>query len=320
MFEDLIIERLAPTRRIGFLGLAKNTGKTTAFNYVSGVLHRRGERCGLITTGRDGEATDLLYGNPKSPVEALPLQLLVTTADEAERSPADLRPVGDTPFHTSVGRLRTYEVVDEGRVVLVGPVTCDELVAAIDRLLASGCERVLVDGSVNRRAFARPGVVDGVVACTGAALSEDLDLLVDKTLDALAAFRTGGASNDDSPLDLSTPPDDQGSRAAAGEIDIAGAFTDEAAERLLGDGFSGTVIVADATKVFLEGHTRRRLEDAGVRIQPRATVPILFVCVNPTSPTGARLDGEALLDRLGDALPELPIMDVMACRHRFTPS
>ncbi len=320
MFNDFLVERLAPVRRIGFLGLAKNTGKTTAFNYVSGVLHRRGERCGLITTGRDGEATDLLYGNPKSPVEVSPMQQLVTTVDEAARSTADLRPVGDTPFTTSVGRLRTFEVIGTGRVVLVGPVTCDELVAAIGSLLAGGCRRILVDGSINRKAFARPGVVDGIVACTGAALSEDIDTLVDRTVDGLASFRIArGAAAHRRPDGPSTPAA-SATTAAEHEIEVVGAFTDEAAERLLEEGFAGTVIVADATKIFLDWYTRRRLEDAGVRIQPRVTAPILFVCVNPTSPTGAQLDSEALLDRLADVLPELPIMDVKTCQHRYTPS
>jgi hypothetical protein len=320
MFDDFLVERLAPVRRVGFLGLAKNTGKTTAFNYVSGVLHRRGERCGLITTGRNGEATDLLYGNPKSPVEVLPLQLLVTTADEAKLSTADLRPIGDTRFNTSVGRLRTFEVIGTGRVVLVGPVTCDELVAAIGSLLAGGCRRILVDGSINRKAFARLGIVDGIVACTGASLSEDLDLLVDKTLDALEPFRIARGAGDQHPPDPASTLATPATPTAKHQMEVSGAFTDEAAERLLEEGFSGTVFVTDAAKVFLDWYTRRRLEDAGVRIEPRATVPIMFVCVNPTSPTGARLDSEAMLDRLHDALPELPIMDVMTCRHRFTPS
>ena len=317
MFEKLLIERLAPARRVGFLGLAKNTGKTTAFNYVSGVLHERGERCGLITTGRDGEATDLLFGNPKSPVEALPLQLLLTTGHEAGQSTADLRPIGDTRFNTSVGPLRTFEVIGKGRVVLVGPATCDELIVAIGSLIAGGCRRILVDGAINRKAFARPGVVDGIVACTGAALSEDLDTLVDRTVDALGPFRgAGGTAGTHGPTNTRSST----TAPAEPEIEVAGAFTDDAAERLLEEGYAGTVIVADATKVFLESYTRRRLEEAGVVIRPRVAVPILFVCVNPTSPTGARLDSEALLDRLGVALPELPIMDVKTCRHHFTPS
>ena len=320
MFEEFLVERLAPARRVGFLGLAKSTGKTTAFNFVSGVLHRRGERCGLITTGRDGEAIDLLYGNPKSPVDVLPFQQLVTTAEEAERSTADLRPIGDTPFNTSIGRLRTFEVIGSGSVVLVGPVTCDELVSAIASLLAGGCRRVLVDGSINRKAFARAGVVDGIVACTGAALSDDLGLLVDKTVDGLAPFRTARSCRPGSPGAGSDPAAATPAPAANGEIEVTGAFTDEAGERLLEEGFSGTVVVADPAKVFLDWYTRRRLEEAGVRIRPRVTAPILLVCINPTSPTGAKLDNEALLDRLAHALPELPVMDIKACQHRYTPS
>ncbi len=320
MLEDFLVERLDGIRRIGFLGLAKNTGKTTAFNFVSGLLHRHGERTGLLTSGRDGETTDLLSGSPKPPVEVAARQMLLTTAGEAQRATADLRPVSETPFSTSVGRLALFEAVSPGQVVLVGPVTCDELVEAADRLLAAGCERVLVDGAINRKAFARPGVVDGVVVCTGAALAGDIDLLVDATVDAVAPLCGGGNVVVDAGADAPRSPVDASMVPGDDEMEWAGAFGDEAAERLLERRFSGTVMVADATRVFLDGYTRGRLKTAGIRIEPRATVPILAVCVNPTSPSGARMESDALLDRFHRALPELPIMDVMTCRLRYNQS
>lgn len=320
MLEGFVIERLGAMRRIGFLGLAKNTGKTTAFNFVSGLLHRHGEQIGLLTSGRDGETTDLLWGNSKPPVEVAARQLLLTTAEEAQRATADLRPMSESPFSTSVGRLALFEVVSGGQVVLVGPVTCDELVEAADSLLAEGCERVLVDGAINRKAFARPGVVDGVMVCTGTALAGDIDLLVDATVDAVALFRGGGGAAVDHGAAARRPPIDASNASGNDEIEWAGAFGDEAAERLLQRGFEGTVFVADATRVFLDAATRGRLETAGIRIEPRAMVPILAVCINPTFPNCARMASDTLLDRLHEALPELPIMDVMTGRLRCSPS
>ena len=58
MLEDFLLRRLALVRRVAFLGLAKNTGKTTALGFVAGLLHENGERLGLLTSGRDGEACD----------------------------------------------------------------------------------------------------------------------------------------------------------------------------------------------------------------------------------------------------------------------
>lgn len=295
MLEAFLLRRLAAVPRIGFLGLAKNTGKTTAFNFVARLFHEHGERPGLVTSGRDGEATDLLFGNPKPPVTALRGQRLVTTEDEAARSTAGLRPMAGSLSSTALGRLRVYEVTRPGEVVLVGPVTCDDLAAATERLLAAGCGRILVDGAVNRKAFARPGLVDGIVACTGAALDADLDRLVEKTADALAPFR----------LPLRTTPNGR---------TVSGLFSDEAAAELLVGGFRGTVTVGDPSKVFLEAHTWRRLAAAGVEVAVRETVPVLALCVNPTSPSGARMDGAALLARLHHAFPDLPTMDVIACR------
>lgn len=300
MLEAFLLRRLAPVTRIGFLGLAKNTGKTTAFNFVARLLHEHAEQTGLVTSGRDGEATDLLFGNPKPPVAALRGQKLVTTEDEAARATAGLRPISSLSS-TALGRLRVYDVTRPGEVVLVGPVTCDDLAAAVARLRDAGCGRVLVDGAVNRKAFARPGLVDGVIVCTGAALDPDPDRLVEKTADALAPFRL--------PL-----------AAANGGKTVAGLFGDEAAAELMAAGFCGTVTVGDPSKVFLETYTRRRLAAAGVEIAVREAVPLLALSVNPTAPDGARLDGAALLDRLYDAFPGLPTMDVIACRLRSNPN
>lgn len=301
MLEAFLLRRLASVSRIGFLGLAKNTGKTTAFNFVARLLHDHGERPGLVTAGRDGETADLLFGNEKPPVAALRGEKLVTTEEEAERTSAGLRPIGAALSSTALGRLRVYEVTREGEVVLVGPATCDDLGAAVERLLAAGCGRILVDGAVNRKAFARPGLVDGIVACTGAALDDDVDRLVEKTADALAPFR----------LPLATT---NGGKTASG------LFGDEAAAELVAAGFRGTVTVDDPSKVFLEAHTRRRLAAAGVEIAVRRTVPLLALSVNPTAPGGARIDGAALLERLHRELPDLPTMDVIACRLCWNPN
>jgi hypothetical protein len=326
MLEEFLVRRLASVRRIGFLGLAKNTGKTTAFNFVAGVLRTSGERLGLLTCGRDGETTDLLYGNPKPPVEVFPGQRLLTTDGEAGRATARLESIGDTAFRTALGPLRLFEVEGAGEVVLVGPVTVEELAEALDRLLASGCDRVLVDGAVNRRAFARSGVVDGIVVCTGAALAGDVDRIVRATADALAPYL----------LPVENPAEE--ARVPGSRLQVAGsaahpsepvpgdrlvvdrAFTDQSGEDLIEAGFRGTVVVADAAGVFCEPYTLARLSTVGIRVAVRERVPILALCANPTSPIGRGVEGAKLLARLGEAFPSIPVMDVKACRLNPHPS
>jgi len=298
MSDDVLLRRLAGIRRIGFLGLAKNTGKTTAFNHVSGLLHDSGERLGLLTCGRDGEITDLLYGNPKPKVEVVPGQLLLTTDGEADRARAGLRQVSDLGLHTALGPLRIFEAEQPGAVVLVGPVTVGELALASERMLATGCDRILLDGAVNRRAFARPGVVDGVVVCTGAALAGDLEEIVAITLDAIAPFcfpRYSGAEG-------------------VPEFEVFHPFTDETADTLIQGEFRGLVIVADPASVFLDPYTRARLEFAGIGIAVRERVPVLALCANPTSPICEDVDGDALVELLYEAFPDIPIIDVVAGR------
>jgi len=296
MSDEVLLSRLAGVRRVGFIGLARKSGKTTALNHVSGLLGARGERLGLLACGRDGETTDLLYGNPKPPVDVTAGQLLLTTDIEADRATAQLTQIHDPGLHTALGPLRIFEVDRPGRVVLVGPVTVDELTAAAERMQASGCDRILVDGAVNRRAFARPGVVEGAVVSTGAALAGDLDRLVSKTVDAVA------------PLLL--PRFTEGDDTHTYEIFFP--FTDEVAETLIDGDFEGVVLVTDPAAVFLEPRTLARLSSAGIRIAVRDRVPILAITVNPYAPNGPGGDAEALLARLGEAFPGIPVLDVMA--------
>lgn len=302
MLEELLRRRLASARRVAFLGLAKNTGKTTALNFVAALLDKNGERIGLVSSGRDGETTDLLFGTPKPPVRALRGQRLVTSEDEAGRSSAGLASLSDSLAWTSLGPLRLYEVTRPGEVVLVGPATCDELAPIVERLLDGGCDRVLVDGAVNRKAFVRPGLADGVVAATGAALDADLDRLVEKTAEALAPFRLPQGGNG-------------GERFV-----VDGSFSDGTAEALLSRGFRSTIVVGDPSKVFVSAVTLRRLKAAGIRLAVRETVPILALTVNPTSPNGARVDPDLLIQRLQTLFPDLPTLDLLTCRPQYPPS
>ena len=57
----MLLARLtAPVRRLAFVGLAKNTGKTVALTTLLRELAERGERVGVTSIGRDGEARDAI--------------------------------------------------------------------------------------------------------------------------------------------------------------------------------------------------------------------------------------------------------------------
>ena len=58
--------RSSGARRIAFLGLAKNAGKTTALTAVLAELHRLGVVAGATSAGRDGEEFDAITGEFRS--------------------------------------------------------------------------------------------------------------------------------------------------------------------------------------------------------------------------------------------------------------
>ena len=67
-------------RRVAFVGLAKNVGKTTALVAVLGELHRAGVAAGATSAGRDGESFDAITGEAKPRFRVFPGQLVASAA------------------------------------------------------------------------------------------------------------------------------------------------------------------------------------------------------------------------------------------------
>ena len=86
--------RESGARRIAFLGLAKNAGKTTALTAVLAELHRSGVRAAATSAGRDGEEFDAITGEPKPRFRVFPGQLVASarsTFEAADVSLASMR-------------------------------------------------------------------------------------------------------------------------------------------------------------------------------------------------------------------------------------
>jgi hypothetical protein len=337
-----ISDAIEPAARVALVGLAKNSGKTVALGAILGELEARGETIGVTSIGRDGEATDVLDDAIAKPPIRLPAMALVATTDTLlARSDVRAEVPVRTGHRTPLGRVVIARLLERGAVEVAGPVAVDDVCEVVETMRRLGAGRVLVDGSIDRRAGASPRLADGVVLSTGAVLSADLDQLARRTRAAAelltlaavedpalraraAALRTSALLLDEGeeiPLDPAIVHD----RVEAivpllrGRTDVRAVVVRGAlCEPLLtcvGRARRGaplTVIADDATRVFLGRGTCARHRARGVMLAVLEAIPLLAVTTNPVAPLRHRFDADALRERIAAELPGVPVLDVLA--------
>jgi len=328
----------APARRLAFVGLAKNTGKTVAMTALLSELAARGERVGVTSVGRDGEARDVLDARIAKPRVRLGAGSLVATTEPLLRASglAHAR-LARTALRTPLGRVTIARLEQGGAVEVAGPPQARDVRAVGEAMLALGAERVLVDGALDRRAAASPAVADGVVLCTGAALHRDpvevarrtraaaellaLPLVREPHVRAAAPSSLVGEDGAAVPFDPRIALDgDEADVAAllrrapgARWIVLRGALCEPFAERLAraAGGRELTLVVADGTRVFLSRRDPAWYRAHGVRIAALGAIALRAITVNPVAPGSHRFAPDVLPRLVGEAVPGVPVLDVL---------
>jgi hypothetical protein len=343
-----ISDAIEPAARVALVGLAKNTGKTVALGAILSELEARGAAIGVTSIGRDGEATDAIDDAIAKPPIRLPAMALVATTDRLlERSDARAEVAVRTEHRTPLGRVVVARLLERGTVEVAGPTAVDDVSDVVETMRRLGAERVLVDGSIDRRAGASPRLADGVVLSTGAVLSADLDQLARRTKAAAelmtlpavsdpelharaSALQTSAVLLDEGaiPLDRSIVHD----RVEAvvpllrGRSDVRALVVRGALCEPLLDcvgrarrGMPLTVVAEDATKVFLGRGTCARHRSRGLGLAVLHAIPLLAVTTNPVAPLRHRFDAEELVARIACELPGVPVLDVVASGAQSAP-
>lgn len=328
----------APFARLAIAGTAKNAGKTTVLNHLVAQYHAQGERLALTSVGRDGEAIDQVTNQPKPRIHP-PVGTWVATAEEAAgASRASLALVANTPFRTAIGKVGIYEVRRSGHVELAGPVKVREAARLLGQLEALGAQRILVDGAADRRAFVACGV-DAFVLATGRALEAQPEALAQATAAILGRLQLSA------PPEAALPP--EALRAApawrlAGQgwapapwstwlvpaEELVEAWP-EGVEALMAPGAVGdgllqallalparqappSLVVPAGTHLLAEPQLWQRFLGRGGRAYALEPLLAAALTVNPTSPEAEELPSSALLAACRSAMPQLPVLDVLA--------
>lgn len=322
----------APTL-ISVVGMAKNTGKTVAQNYLRQLAQAEGRVIGLLSTGLDGEKRDALTQLPK-PAVNVNRGTLVATVESTLENPRLWECLGQTGIMTPIGRVYIFRSRAEAAVMLAGPSKNSEVRAVINEMKGLGAQSIFVDGAFDRQSAADPMIADQVILASGAALSSDVATLVELTkcrveqlmLPACGdEYRELAQRNRNSIVRLidgrmeeiesctALLENREWSHILLGceALFIKGALGEGLGQALLHRKNLPKVIIQNGSKIFLSPETWRSLRQKSVLIEAEQRIHLLGVTVNPVCPGGIGMDPDALITAMGRALHPLPVLDAV---------
>jgi hypothetical protein len=328
---------------VAFVGLAKNTGKTEALVTLIGELSAIGRTLAVTSIGRDGEEHDAIQPRiSKPPIRCPEGTLLATAAPLLRRSGAAYESLNRTGVRTPLGEVEIVRLQEAAKVEVAGPSSAEEIGEVVEEMLELGADQAIVDGSIDRRAAAAPGVADAVIMATGAVLDEEIEGVVRRTsravemislprladarLRALAEGATGSSVLAEGNTVRSLPARfaltaeagqlPEALRPASGReqtLVVGGVLPEPLLEALLRGRRRNRirVIAANPTNVFMHSHSPGWYRERGLDLEVLNEVELAAVTVNPTAPLSHSFDSTQLRTAIQQVLPEgLPVIDV----------
>jgi hypothetical protein len=146
-------------------GLSKNSGKTSLLNYL--LEHYRDKPTGVLTTGRDGEAKDELYGHPKPPVKLAKGTLFTAVSDALDKQGTAVEILDKLAFSAGNKQLWLAKALHSIQTEITGPAGVSAQVQTAELMQAQGAEIVFIDGSLDRKSIALHPSVKGVFLVAG---------------------------------------------------------------------------------------------------------------------------------------------------------
>jgi hypothetical protein len=289
--ESLYALALSAGRSVVVVGTAKNVGKTTTFNALRAVAHRRGVPIAVTSIGRDGEPSDALDAQPKPRVRLSPGTLVALPAGLLPRTPA--LAIIEVGAEGALGPTIFARAVLPTTCEIGGPPTARAMRATIGRLRAMCDGPVFIDGAIDRVAVLAGGD-DAIVVATGAANAATVAGVAAAAADAVARLSLPGRD-----------PAHERERI----VRIDGALDTQDADRLLAGARDATVVVEDPTRVAIRGALFAKLR---ANVDLRCERPLRVIACT-TSPVGrdSTLSPRALVEAVARATG-LPTFDVVA--------
>jgi len=336
-----LVELIYPQNKIvSIVGTSKNAGKTVTLNEIISQADEKGIVLGLISTGRDGELKDVLTETAKPPIFIKKGTILTTVESAIREDHAGIEILQVTSYNTPMGRVVLAKAREDGYAEISGPQSSSAIRKMCCEMQELGAELVLIDGSLDRRASAAPYISEGTILATGAAMARSMGTVVDKTThivetygiepvedlearelarDIIEMGRVGIIDKDDSFRYLDMTTSLLSGREIAEEIDentayvvLSGSATSETLKTLLSAARGDyKIVVRDPTRIFIPSRDMLILQRLGLKLRTVDSINIISITVNPYSPEGYYFDPEEFLKKMRQAIPQIPVFDVM---------
>lgn len=332
------ISNILDFRSLSIVGLEKNTGKTVCLNYILNRLPIDKLKVAITSIGIDGEGLDQVTSTAKPEITVRSGMYFSTSEKHyrTRRLVSELVNVSDES--TSLGRVVTAKALIEGKVLLSGPASGLSLKRWMRELETLDIDLVIIDGALSRLSSASPAISQSMILATGAAYSNNIKTLVQKTAFVVDLINIEEADStlveafDDIEsgvwyltregvlVDTKMATSLADNILNDSEVDdcraifVAGALTDRFLNSIrLNKRLAGVeLLVRDFTKLFIQPQTYNQFLKAGGCLKVLHKSKLLAITVNPTAPSGLTLDSNVLCDELSHRIG-LPVYDLLKC-------
>ncbi|MBM4403181.1 MAG: hypothetical protein FJ042_02155 [Candidatus Cloacimonetes bacterium] len=151
---------------IAIVGICKNAGKTSVLNAILREYHAIG--WAVLSTGRDGEERDTVFGIRKPRVVVKAGTMMCLDTQELDRHGAGIRIFAKLPWKSGTRQLWLAEAILPLETEIIGPPEVSQQAECARLMLDLGAEKVLIDGSIDRKSIALSPMVDALILVAGA--------------------------------------------------------------------------------------------------------------------------------------------------------
>lgn len=328
---------------ISIIGMDKNVGKTTTLNYLISILGHS-YKLGITSIGRDGEKIDEVTRTHK-PVIYVPKGTLIATAKEfLYNSDITLEIIEKTQINTSIGPVIIVKALSDGNIVLAGPSISFQMQYIKNRMIELGCDKILIDGAVDRKSFASPIISQSVIIATGASVSHDMQDVISKTKGIIDIFSIPALEENEILTLIKKIPKDirlsfitsdgfiknfklKTSLSAAKPIAhfiennlvkyvvIKGIVVNEMIQHIMSttNNYNNvTFVFEDATKIHIDSDILFCFLEKGAHVRVIQPINLIAITANPTSPFGYEFEEKIFIEELRKEI-NIPVLNVMGC-------
>ena len=134
-------------KRVSFIGMCKNAGKTTAMNTLIKECSKKGIVLGITSIGRDGEERDILYDIVKPKIFVEKGTIVATASECMYKSSTEWDVLEDSNISTSLGNVLISRAINSGYVEVAGPPYKSAIKEVCDKMLQHGADKIFIDGA-----------------------------------------------------------------------------------------------------------------------------------------------------------------------------